>query len=74
MNHRARFARRLGMALATLGVATGLLGSSAQAELYHPRQGWLGNSTAGLFLHWGMFTAPIHTDCAAWENAVTDGG
>ena len=26
------------------------------------------DSTAGLFLHWGMFTAPRHTDCAAWER------
>lgn len=25
---------------------------------------------AGLFLHWGMFTAPRHTDCAAWERDV----
>jgi hypothetical protein len=46
----------------------------AQAELYHPRQDWMRNSTAGLFLHWGMFTAPIHTNCAEWEKAVTDGG
>jgi hypothetical protein len=34
----------------------------------------LRNATAGLFLHWGMFTAPKHYDCAEWEKAVTDGG
>jgi Alpha-L-fucosidase/F5/8 type C domain/Carbohydrate binding module (family 35)/NPCBM-associated, NEW3 domain of alpha-galactosidase len=74
MSRRARFSRRPAIALATLGVAAGLLASSAQAELYHPRQDWLRDSTAGLFLHWGMFTSPIHTDCAEWEQAVTDGG
>ncbi|MFE9207369.1 CBM35 domain-containing protein [Micromonospora sp. NPDC007230] len=31
-------------------------------------------STAGLFLHWGMFTAPRHLDCADWERDVTEGG
>ncbi|MGS2617697.1 CBM35 domain-containing protein [Micromonospora sp. LZ34] len=31
-------------------------------------------STAGLFLHWGMFTAPVHRDCAEWERDVTEGG
>jgi hypothetical protein len=49
-------------------------GSSARAELENPRQAWLRDSTTGLFLHWGMFTAPVHTDCAEWERAVTDGG
>src|SRR6185295_7767639 len=24
--------------------------------------------------HWGMFTAPRHTDCATWEHDVTAGG
>jgi alpha-L-fucosidase len=32
------------------------------------------DSTAGLFLHWGMGTAPGYKDCAQWEKAVTDGG
>ncbi|MGW1979642.1 alpha-L-fucosidase [Streptomyces sp. NPDC001889] len=41
----------------------------------HPaRQRMLRNSTAGLFLHWGMFTRPMHQDCRAWEKSVTDGG
>jgi len=31
-------------------------------------------ATAGMFLHWGMFTAPKHLDCASWEKDVTDGG
>ncbi|WP_197367422.1 alpha-L-fucosidase, partial [Streptomyces clavuligerus] len=38
------------------------------------RQRMLRDATAGLFLHWGMFTRPLHTDCRAWEKAVTDGG
>ncbi|MER6008624.1 alpha-L-fucosidase, partial [Nonomuraea angiospora] len=46
----------------------------ARAEVVHPRQQWLRDSTAGLFLHWGMFTAPRHLDCAAWERDVTEGG
>jgi hypothetical protein len=46
----------------------------AQAELRHPRQEWLRKSTAGLFLHWGMFTAPKHLNCAEWERDVTGGG
>jgi len=46
----------------------------ARAELLHPRQDWLRNSTTGLFLHWGMFTAPRHLDCQAWERDVTGGG
>jgi alpha-L-fucosidase len=46
----------------------------ARAELFNPRQRFLRASTGGLFLHWGMRTAPGYTDCAAWEKAVTDGG
>jgi hypothetical protein len=63
--------------LACLAAAIALVASlvnPANAELYNPRQDWLRASTAGLFLHWGMFTAPRHTDCAAWERDVTDGG
>src|SRR5207248_10934476 len=40
----------------------------------NPRQTWLRNSTAGVFLHWGLFTAPLHKDCAQWEADVTNGG
>ncbi|MFD9910543.1 alpha-L-fucosidase [Streptomyces sp. NPDC059063] len=39
-----------------------------------PRRTALRDATAGLFLHWGMFTSPRHEDCRAWEKAVTDGG
>jgi hypothetical protein len=61
--------------LVTAAIAiAGLAVPSAQAELLHPRQEWLRNSTAGLFLHWGMFTSPVHYDCADWERAVNDGG
>jgi alpha-L-fucosidase len=55
--------------LATLAVAT-----PARAELLQPRQQWLRDSTAGLFLHWGMRSSPGYFDCAQWEKAVTDGG
>jgi len=52
-----------------------LLGApAANAEVQHPRQAWMRNATAGLFLHWGMFTTPIHLDCAQWEHDVTAGG
>jgi alpha-L-fucosidase len=61
--------------LVVLSVFTSLLiGSPARAELFQPRQQWLRDSTAGLFLHWGMRTAPGYFDCAEWEKAVTDGG
>ncbi|MEU4247734.1 alpha-L-fucosidase [Amycolatopsis sp. NPDC026612] len=65
--------RLLACLAAVIALAASLV-SPANAELYHPRQDWLRASTAGLFLHWGMFTAPRHTDCAAWERDVTDGG
>ncbi|MFB6778295.1 alpha-L-fucosidase [Streptomyces sp. NPDC056352] len=57
-----------------LAVTAALLGTPAAAEVQHPRQQWMRESTAGLFLHWGMFTAPRHTDCATWEHDVTAGG
>ncbi|MEU4215654.1 discoidin domain-containing protein [Actinoplanes sp. NPDC026623] len=47
---------------------------AAHAELQHPRQQFLRGSTAGLFLHWGLRTSPQHTNCATWENDVTNGG
>lgn len=43
-------------------------------DLENPRQVFLRNSVGGLFLHWGLRTAPAHTDCTAWENDVTNGG
>ncbi|AUH39989.1 alpha-L-fucosidase [Streptomyces sp. CMB-StM0423] len=58
-----------------LALAAGLLAAPAtRAEVQHPRQEWLRDSTAGLFLHWGMFTAPRHLDCEEWERDVTGGG
>lgn len=61
---------------AICALLTGLLVGvgTANAEVHNPRQAWLRASTAGLFLHWGMFTAPRHLDCAAWERDVTEGG
>jgi alpha-L-fucosidase len=48
--------------------------SPARAELQHPRQQFLRDSQAGLFLHWGERTSPQHTNCGAWERDVTNGG
>jgi alpha-L-fucosidase len=47
---------------------------AAHAELQNPRQQFLRDSTAGLFLHWGLRTSPSHTSCSAWEADVTNGG
>ncbi|MEU5645343.1 alpha-L-fucosidase [Streptomyces milbemycinicus] len=58
-----------------LALAVGLLTApAADAEVQHPRQEWLRASTAGLFLHWGMFTYPKHQNCQEWERDVTEGG
>ncbi|MFE4965510.1 glycosyl hydrolase family 28 protein [Streptomyces sp. NPDC056660] len=43
-------------------------------DLENPRQDFLRGSVGGLFLHWGLRTAPAHTSCTAWENDVTNGG
>lgn len=43
-------------------------------DLDDPRQDFLRDSVGGLFLHWGLRTAPAHTSCTAWENDVTNGG
>ncbi|MFI1761272.1 glycosyl hydrolase family 28 protein [Streptomyces sp. NPDC020800] len=43
-------------------------------DLENPRQDFLRNSVGGLFLHWGLRTAPAHTSCTAWEKDVTGGG
>ncbi|MEV4115989.1 CBM35 domain-containing protein [Nonomuraea sp. NPDC049695] len=66
--------RRTFVAALILAVVVSLCAAPAGAEVQHPRQQWLRDSTAGLFLHWGMFTAPRHLDCAAWERDVTEGG
>jgi alpha-L-fucosidase len=64
------------MAVATLLILSALVvvSPAANAELTSPRQQWLREGTNGLFLHWGERTTPAHTDCAAWEKDVTDGG
>ncbi|MGW2517466.1 glycosyl hydrolase family 28 protein [Streptomyces sp. NPDC001617] len=43
-------------------------------DVQNPRQDFLRASVGGLFLHWGLRTAPAHTSCSAWENDVTSGG
>ena len=77
-----RSAARLGVltVMASIGLV-GLAAPPAHAEVQHPRQQWMRNATAGLFLHWGLRTnrgpgKPLftNTDCAAWENEVTAGG
>ncbi len=71
----ARPRRRLVAVLAALAVILGTAAvQPARAELQHPRQQWLRDSTAGLFLHWGMRTSPGYTSCEAWESAITGGG
>ena len=75
MESRMKRAWRLACVVFVLTMAAGLTGvPAAHAEVQNPRQEWLRNATAGLFLHWGMFTAPIHKDCAQWEQDVTAGG
>ncbi|MGW7658621.1 alpha-L-fucosidase, partial [Streptomyces tendae] len=73
-----RSRRRLGAWLAAVlsaVVTLALTGPTpARAEVTNPRQQWLRQSQAGLFLHWGMRTSPGYTSCSAWEKAVTDGG
>jgi alpha-L-fucosidase len=72
-SHRRRLSVVLAAALVSL-CSLVISGPSAHADLQNPRQAFLRSSTAGLFLHWGIRTAPQHTDCAAWEKDVTDGG
>ena len=75
MGLRALCSRAGWRAALVLAVTAGLIAApAANAQVQHPRQQWLRDSTAGLFLHWGMFTAPRHLDCAAWERDVTEGG
>src|SRR2546423_2467581 len=72
MGRRGLRIASVGLVLAVVAGLTSAVGAGAEVE--HPRQEWLRKSTAGLFLHWGMFTAPMHQDCAAWERDVTGGG
>jgi alpha-L-fucosidase len=60
--------------LAALALTFAGAAAPAHAELTNPRQDWLRNSTAGLFLHWGLRTSPAHTSCSTWESDVTSGG
>jgi alpha-L-fucosidase len=71
-------------AAATAGVAaSSLLGAAPAAArddgstddgLFNPRQRWLRDSLGGIFLHWGLLTAPGYTDVAEWQADVTNGG
>jgi hypothetical protein len=60
--------------LAALALSLTGVTAPARADLTNPRQDWLRDSTAGLFLHWGERTSPAHTSCGAWESDVTNGG
>jgi alpha-L-fucosidase len=66
--------RRMALAVLLLLSLAVVSTPQATAELTSPRQQWLREAANGLFLHWGERTAPAHTDCAAWEKDVTDGG
>ncbi|GGO56484.1 alpha-L-fucosidase [Streptomyces lasiicapitis] len=63
-----------GLLLAGTGTGAAAAPGAPRPPADPPRQTMLRDATAGLFLHWGMFTSPKHYDCAAWEKAVTDGG
>jgi alpha-L-fucosidase len=63
-----------GLALLTVSLGLTAIAPPAGAEVFQPRQQFLRTATNGLFLHWGMRTAPGYTSCAEWERAVTDGG
>jgi alpha-L-fucosidase len=74
---------RLAILTGVLSLVVAMIGAPpARAELFNPRQTWMRNATAGLFLHWGLRTtrtdptaAPfLNTDCAAWESEVTNSG
>ncbi|MFJ6570953.1 alpha-L-fucosidase [Streptomyces sp. NPDC091292] len=76
-----RTSRRAPLWAAVLSLLAGLLLAVTPAAQAHDtapadpaRQSMLRNATAGLFLHWGMFTAPKHYTCESWEKAVTDSG
>jgi hypothetical protein len=78
---RSRTRRRFASAASAVVLAAGLISAisgigapAAHAEVENPRQQWMRAATAGIFLHWGMFTSPIHKDCASWEHDVTAGG
>ncbi len=79
---RRRFGTRLGVLTAALSIAFTMVGAPpAHAEVEHPRQTWMRDATAGLFLHWGLRTSRgpdkppfLNTDCAAWEAEVTASG
>ncbi len=66
--------RLLLAALVTFATLLTLTPPVAHADLQNPRQQFLRDSTAGLFLHWGIRTSPQHTNCTTWENDVTNGG
>jgi alpha-L-fucosidase len=71
---RRRLSRFRLALVAVLVIAASLVAAPAAAELEHPRQEFLRDAQAGLFIHWGLRTSPQHTGCAAWENDVTNGG
>jgi len=59
---------------AVLAAMIAIPSSPAHADLFNPRQQWLRESTAGLFLHWGERTSPAQTNCTTWENDVNNAG
>jgi alpha-L-fucosidase len=66
--------RRTAALLLAIGALVMFTAPPARAELQHPRQQYLRDAVGGLFLHWGLRTAPQHTSCGTWESDVTNGG
>src|SRR6266508_4337115 len=62
---------RAGIVAAAAPVVVGAAAPAARAELFNPRQQWLRDATAGLFLHWGMRTAPGYIYVASWEASAS---
>jgi alpha-L-fucosidase len=74
---------RFAILTGVLSLVLAMIGAPpAHAEVFNPRQTWMRNATAGLFLHWGLRTDtgdPTQPqlgdeDCAKWEANVTNGG
>src|SRR5256886_13429605 len=72
-----RTRRKVAILAAAAALVAALLtipGAPARADLFNPRQDWLGAATAGLFLHWGQRTSPAPANCTTWENDVNNAG
>ena len=81
-----RFGARFGVMTVALSLAFVTIGpppAQAADDVNHPRQAWMRDATAGLFLHWGLRTdrgpgkppfGNSKDDCRNWENEITRTG